>query len=246
MTEPTDRTYAPAASNGHALPMDWQGVPDDVIARMELAYQEIQRRDSQAEQRAWRKDRLVQRLGLVIVALAGVLVWMTVTKHQVQAFVQTVQVTDAGQLVQLGVPQDLYAYSPPEGVYMEMVAQWVRWTRWRGDDERMTRVQWAWAYRHTCGIANKWLKALEEKEKPFRIGSKRVSVDIKSVTKLAAPDSYQVLWEEHLTEKNAPTVKSQLWTGAFTVGRTKLTTMDDLLDNRLGVCVTAYDVSPQG
>ena len=76
MTEPTDRTYAPAASNGHALPMDWQGVPDDVIARMELAYQEIQRRDSQAEQRAWRKDRLVQRLGLVIVALAGVLVWM--------------------------------------------------------------------------------------------------------------------------------------------------------------------------
>ena len=51
---------------------------------------------------------------------------------------------------------------------MEMVAQWVRWTRWRGDDERMMRVQWAWAYRHTCGIAHKWLKALEEKEKPLK------------------------------------------------------------------------------
>ena len=142
------------------LPVDWQGVPDDVIQRMELAYQEIQRRDSQAEQRAWRKDRLVQRLGLVIVALAGVLVWLVVTKHQVKAFVQTVQVTEEGRLVQLGVPQDLYDYTPPDGVYMEMVAQWVRWTRWRGEDERMTQVQWAWAYRHTCGIAHKWLKAV--------------------------------------------------------------------------------------
>ena len=225
--------------------MDWQGVPDDVIHRMELAYQEIQRRDSQAEQRAWRKDTLVQRLGLVILGLAGVLVWLVVTKHQVKAFVQTVQVTEEGRLVQLGVPQDLYAYTPPEGVYMEMVAQWVRWTRWRGDDERMTRVQWAWAYRHTCGIAHKWLKALEEKEKPFRLGSKRVAVDIKSVTKIAAPESYQVLWEEHLTEKNAPTVKTQLWTGTFTVGRITLKTMDDLLDNRLGVCITGLRVHPQ-
>ena len=53
------------------LPLDWQGVSADTLARLELAYQEIQRRDSQAEQRAWRKDRLVQRLGLVILVLAG-------------------------------------------------------------------------------------------------------------------------------------------------------------------------------
>ena len=147
--------------------------------------------------------------------------------------------------MQLGVPQHLYAYTPPDGVYMEMVAQWVRWTRWRGDDERMTRVQWAWAYRHTCGIAHKWLRALEEKEKPLRSGTKRVMVDVKSVTKIAAPESYQVLWEESVTEKNAPTVKTQMWTGTFTVGRIALKTMDDILDNRLGVCLTAYELSPQ-
>ena len=51
------RVQRELGTNGHSLPMDWQGVPDDVIQRMELAYQEIQRRDSQAEQRAWRKDR---------------------------------------------------------------------------------------------------------------------------------------------------------------------------------------------
>jgi type IV secretory pathway TrbF-like protein len=234
-----------AARNGQALPMDWQGVSADTLARLELAYQEIQRRDSQAEHRAWRTDRLVQRLGLVILVLAGALVWLVIDKQQVKAFVQTVQVTEEGRLVQLGVPQDLYAYTPPDGVYMEMVAQWVRWTRWRGDDERMTRVQWAWAYRHTCGIAHKWLRALEEKEKPLRSGTKRVMVDVKSVTKIAAPESYQVLWEERVTEKNTPTVKTQMWTGTFTVGRIALTTMDDMLDNRLGVCLTAYEVSPQ-
>ena len=236
---------ARATQNGYVLPLDWQGVSAETLARLELAYQEIQRRDSQAEHRAWRTDRLVQRLGLVILVLAGALVWLVLTKQQVKAFVQTVQVTEEGQLVHLGVPQDLYAYTPPDGVYMEMVAQWVRWTRWRGDDERMMKAQWAWAYRHTCGIAHKWLKALEDKEKPFRLGQKRVAVEVKSITKIAAPESYQVLWEEHLTDKTAPTMKTQLWTGTFTVGRLTLKTMDDVLDNRLGVCITAYELSPQ-
>ena len=45
---------------------------------------------------------------------------------------------------------------------------------------------------------------MEEREKPLKLGSKRVAVDVKSVTKIAAPESYQVLWEEHLTEKNSP------------------------------------------
>jgi type IV secretory pathway TrbF-like protein len=220
-------------------------VPDDVIQRMELAYQEIQRRDSLAEDRARRKDTLVQRLGLVILALVGVLIWMVLDKQQVKAFVQTVQVTEDGTLVQLGVPQHLYDYQPPDGAYMEMVAQWVRWTRWRGEDVNMAKVQWAWAYRHTCGTAHKFLKAIEEKEKPLKLGTKKVALEVKSVTKISAPDSYQVLWEEHTTERHAPTIKTQLWTGTFTVGRVTLTTMDDVLDNRLGICINGFELSPQ-
>ena len=153
------------------------------------------------------------------------------------------QVTDEGRLVQLGVPQDLYAYTPPEGVYMEMLAQWVRWMRWRGDDEQMTRAQWAWVYRHTCAGGQKFLQALEEKDKPLKPGSKRVAVDIKSVMKIAAPESYQVVWEER-PPRTAPTEKTQLWSGTFTVGRITLTTLDDLLDNRLGICVIPVDLNP--
>jgi type IV secretory pathway TrbF-like protein len=241
----TESQEVALTTNGQGMPVDWQGVPDEVIQRMELAYKEIQRRDSQAEQRAWRKDKVVRSLGWVIVALVGVLLWMVYDKQQVKAFVQVVQVTDEGKLVQLGVPHNLYDYTPPDGVYMEMVSQWVRAIRWRGEDERMARVQWAWAYRHTCAAASKELKAIEDKEKPFKMGPKRVALEVKSVTKTPAPENYQVLWEESVTEKHMPTIKTQMWTGTLTVGRLTLKTMDDILDNRLGVCVAAFNLSPQ-
>jgi type IV secretory pathway TrbF-like protein len=232
------------SGNGAGLPVAWQDAPTETIAKMELAYAEIQRRDSQAERRAGRKDTLALRLGLVIVALVGALVWLAIDRHQVKAFVQTVQVNDAGQLVHLGLPQSLYAYTPPDGAYMDMVAQWVRWVRWRGEDLPMLTEQRAWVYRHTCGVAMVWLKALEDKEHLWRIGPRRVGVELRSVTKIPAPESYQVVWEETTTDKHAPTAKVQLWGGALTVGRMKLTRMDDLLDNRLGICVSAYELSP--
>ena len=36
------REYAPPARNGHALPIDWQGVPDDAIHR---GYDSVAERD---------------------------------------------------------------------------------------------------------------------------------------------------------------------------------------------------------
>jgi type IV secretory pathway TrbF-like protein len=234
----------PMPTNGHGPPAAWHDVPLDTLQRMELAYQEIQRRDSQAEHRASRKDRLARTLALVILGLAALVVWLALTRQHVKAFVQVVQVED-GKLVQLGLPLDLYAYTPTDAAYMEMVAQWVRWTRWRGEDQRVQNVQWAWAYRHTCGTALTWLAAYEAKEKARLVGSKRVAVTVKSVTKIAAPGGYQVLWEESTTDKAQPVVKAQLWSGTVSVGRKVLTSMEDLLDNRLGICLNAYEFSPQ-
>ena len=42
----TESDIQALTTNGHGMPVDWQGVPDDVIRRMELAYEEIQRRDA--------------------------------------------------------------------------------------------------------------------------------------------------------------------------------------------------------
>ena len=243
--EATTLTQLPTP-NGHGMPLDWQGVPEDVLQRMELAYQEIQRRDSQAEARAARKDTLATRQWYVILGLLLVLVWLAVDKSRVRAFVQTVQVTEEGRLVQLGQPVDLYDYEPPDGPYLEMASQWIRWVRWRGEDTNMLEAQWAWAYRHTCGTALKALKAYEKIEKPFaKGGKKKVGIEVKSVTKGGAPQSYTVIWDEHVTEKNVPTVKTQSWSATLTTGRIVLKKMEDILDNRLGLCVTGYDWAEQ-
>jgi len=109
----------------------------------------------------------------------------------------------------------------------------------------LTRAQWAWVYRHTCGQARRLLQTIEDKEQPFKPGKKLTAVELRSITKTPVPESYQVLWAETSTEASNPTVKTALWTGTFSVGRLQLPTLADALDNRLGLCVTAFDVSPQ-
>jgi type IV secretory pathway TrbF-like protein len=108
-----------------------------------------------------------------------------------------------------------------------------------------TQQQWAWVYRHTCGQARRLLQALEDKEQPFKPSKKLQAVELKSVTKTPVPESYQVLWVETTTAKDQPSVKTQTWTGTFSVGRIQLPSLADALDNRLGLCVTAFDLSPQ-
>ena len=164
-----------------------------------------------------------------------------------QAFVQVVVQDEKGQLLQVGIPQHLFAYTPPDGVWMDMLGEWVRRIRWRGEDTKaLTRAQWAWVYRHTCGQARRLLQAIEEQDKPFEEKKKKLSsVDLKSITKTPIPESYQILWSETSIDASNPTVKTALWTGTFSVGRYRPPTMADTLDNRLGLCVTAFDLSPQ-
>ena len=89
------------------------------------------------------------------------------------------------------------------------------------------------------------VQALEEKEHPFKVSKRLTSVELKSITRTPAPESYQVLWAETSLETDNPTIKKTLWTGAFSVGRLKPPTLADAMDNRLGLCVTAFDMSPQ-
>src|SRR5437660_7176391 len=94
------------------------------------------------------------------------------THRTVQAFVQVVQVDDKGTLVQMGIPQELLAYQPPDGVWIDMLGEWVRRIRWRGTDPVLAKAQWAWVYRHTCGQARRILQTLEDKEQPFKSSKK--------------------------------------------------------------------------
>jgi len=222
-------------------------VPPDEWHRIEQAYLEIQRRDTQAEHRAWRWERITLVLvGLWFVTL-GVMVWQFLDARTVQAFVQVVQLDDKGQLVQIGIPHNLLAYTPPDGVWMDMLTQWVIRRRWRSEDtQALARREWAWLYRHTCGQARRLLQDQEDREKPFTPSKVVRTVEIKSLTKTPVPESYQVLWSETSTDKARPTVTTASWTGTFSVGRYRPPTLADALENRLGLCITAYDLSPYG
>ena len=121
------------------------------------------------EYRAWRRERFALVLLADVVLMLGWNLWLWLDYRKVQAFVQVVQVDDKGTLVQMGIPQELLAYQPPDGVWIDMLGEWVRRLRWRGTDPVLAKAQWAWVYRHTCGQARRMLQNLEEKEQPFTV-----------------------------------------------------------------------------
>jgi hypothetical protein len=60
---------------------------------------------------------------LVVVVQLTVIVYQWWDHRKVQAFVQVVQVDDKGTLVQMGMPQELLAYQPPDGVWIDMLGE---------------------------------------------------------------------------------------------------------------------------
>jgi len=103
------------------------------------------------------------------------------------------------------------------------------------------RHDWRWLYLHTCGTARKQLQEAEQKEHPYTASSKRVQVEVDSITKTVTPESYQVLWKATTIDKANPRVDEVWWTSTITVGRVAPTTIKDATLNNLGLCVTWVD-----
>lgn len=225
--------------NGHAPGLE----PAEEWRKVEHAYQEMLRRDTTAEERAQRAQRReCWSWGLLLVVL-GVCVYLVLTARQVQTLVQVVQQDATGQLVQVGVPLDVLAYTPEEGQWMDMLSLWVQKLRWRSAETPITQANLAWVYRHTCPAARRVLQTLETTEDPFKPAKKLVTVSVTSVLKTATPHSYQVLFVERTTDLANPVVVSQAWTATVAVGRRRPVSLADAVDNRLGLCVTGFDFS---
>lgn len=216
------------------------------VERLGLVQREIARRDGAAQWHTRVAYRVVAFLGLLLAVVVGACVVLAFKASRVQVFVQPVQLTDEGQMVLIGIPQDLLAYEPVDGQFMDLLAEWVRKRYWRGDDDAMkrTRNDWAWLHRHSCGAGAKQLALDERTEQPFKPGKKRRSIEIKSITKTATPQSYQVLWLSVSIDPPASTDTKEAHTSTFTVGRVRPKTLVEALDNRLGLCVSGYDTSP--
>ena len=217
------------------------------IERVKRVYHEIERRDGAANWHAALWFRFACLLAVVLIVCMSAIVYFAMQASKVQAFVQPVQVTEEGKMVLVGLPKDLLDYQPEDSQVMDMLAQWVTKRRWRGDEEgyKRTRNDWAWLYHHSCGYGSKLLAHDEVTEQPFKPSRVKTSIEVKSITKTATPESYQVVWHEVTVDKLASSLKEQDYIGTFTVGRVRPKTLAEAMDNRLGMCTTGYDLAPK-
>jgi type IV secretory pathway TrbF-like protein len=223
-----------APTNGHAT--------QDELAAIQAAYATMQQRDGTAERRAWHwQCAFWGTLGVTVLMTIG-LIWLAYQRGNIKAFVQVVQVADDGRVLSRGDPVDIMDYTPEDEHWREMLTQWVMYRRWNSGEAVITKRDWAWVYAHTCGKARTVLAEEETKEKPFAPEHKPVSVHVESITRSPVPENYQVLWTERTIDPSN-TAKDQLYSGTFVVGRYRPPTQAVLMQNRLGLCVAAYDLS---
>jgi type IV secretory pathway TrbF-like protein len=227
-------TTETVATNGHGTPSEME--------RLEASYRIIQQRDGTAERRAFQWKLLA--CALVAITL-GIGIWDHLDRRvEVKPFVQTVQVNERGQVINIGLPQDLLSYTPADGEYLDMLTEWVRKVQWRGSDKVAAQFNWNWARAHLCGGPVKRLMDSHEKQvKPFdNVGKKLTSIEITHATNTPVPQTYHVLWNEISSEASVETLHR--WMGSFTVGRLKPQTEAVLLMNRRGLCISAFSLSP--
>lgn len=217
---------------------EWQVIHD--------AYAEVSRRDTSLEKRLQqshvREGLLVGLCGLLVIGMvvvAGIL--GNVSRHP-HVKVQLVQVTEEGRALPVGMPQELLEYTPQEGEWKDMIALWVRKMRTYWPLPKLARDEWKWVYYHTCADARKLVEQFEKTEKPFSPRRTQTTVQIKAINKTPAPLSFHVLWDETTTSDIQATVVTH-WSGTFTVGRLQPPTQEALVQNRLGLCVSAFDMS---
>jgi len=216
------------------------GLQTTELERLDTWYRIISQRDGTAERRVWHWQLLA---GALVVIVLGVGIWDHISpRADVKAFVQ---VNEDGQVINLGLPQDLLTYTPQDAQWLDMLSEWVRRIRWRGSDVVKAQADWNWARAHLCGGPVKhFVDEMEKHEKPFtQVGKRLIAVEIKAATATPAPSTYHVFWEEISTETTAQRVKK--YTGTFTVSRMQPATQAVLLQNRLGLCITALNMSEE-
>jgi type IV secretory pathway TrbF-like protein len=219
------------------------GLTATEVERLEASYRIIAQRDGTAERRAFHWQVLAIVLLLTVI---GIGIWDHVDRRvEMAPFVQVVQVNDDGRVVHVGLPQDLITYQPQDAHWLDMLSEWVRKVRWRGSDPVAAKADWNWAKAHLCsGPARSLLDEMEKREQPYtNLGKVLRAVEIKAATATPVPQTYHVHWEETTTESTQQRVKK--WMGTFTVGRVKPTSQAVLMQNRLGLCITAMNLSPQ-
>lgn len=225
------------STNGQAEPTPSE--PPALLVSIQAAYDEARQRDTSLERRLFHAHiREVVLVGLCALLIVVVL-WEFLSRRNIQAFVQVVQVDEQGAVHPLGIPQHLLTYTPEDAHWQDMLAQWVKLAYWRGTDVPQAEMHLNWVKMHTCGAAVKSLALWEKEEKPLELGKRTSQVTIKAVHQTQARHTYQVVWEEVMIEGSQQPVTKQ-YSATFTVARVQPKKEAVMLENRLGLCVNGF------
>jgi type IV secretory pathway TrbF-like protein len=116
--------------------------------------------------------------------------------------------------------------------------------QWRGSDKVAAQFNWNWARAHLCGgPVKRLMDAHEKREKPFdHVGKRLTAIEITHATETPVPQTYHLLWNEITSEASLERVRP--WMGTFTVSRLTPTTQAMVLLNPMGLCISAFSLSP--
>jgi len=127
---------------------------------------------------------------------------------------------------------------------MDMLAQWVTKRRWRGDDDSgSARARLAVALSPQLWTGESGVGPGGKDEQPFKAVRPRSLRSNHHEDR--DPESYQVVWHEVRVDSKAASLKEQDYIGTFTVGRVRPKDLTEAMDNRLGLCVSGYDIAPK-
>lgn len=214
---------------------DWQ----------DQAYAELRQRDTTAEMR-WRlAERRNWLLTCGLLVMTGVASALFLAKDRIYPVVQVVQQEGDGQVHFVGGPIPLSQYTPTERQWRNMLALWIHFFRWRGEDPRKARADWNWIKLHTCGSATAVVAAVEKQDRPYAITPKKVVVQDIHVAKAGAPQTFTVVWDETVTDGVQQPEKKR-WSGTFWVDRVPPQSLKANSHNDLGLCVAAFHVPDPG
>jgi len=225
------------SSNGHLLTTPFLVTVDD---RASATLDALFAQDTNQERRAWQWQLVAGAALVLAVGSMGLAYVGWFTRPEVLPFVQLVQVDEEKKAHMIDTAMRVEAYTPQEGEWRRMLAEWVLYFRWRGIDKPQAQQAWEWLDMFSCGMARTQLEKYVEVEKPMELlGVKKRQIALTNIFRSDMPHAWTVLWNELETTGPYQPIETQN-SGTFTVGRRKVTTASMRMHNPLGLCVNGF------
>jgi type IV secretion system protein VirB5 len=192
--------------------------------------------------RAKRNWQIIAVAALVVDAVLGLGILRQASQSRVTPYV--VEVDELGQSLVVG-PAERSGPADPRLVRYQL-AEFVRRVRSIVADGAAEKQLLDAAYAHTAGSATRFLNDHFKENNPFlRMRERTVSVDVTSILRLPASDSWQLQWTETHRGLDGAVLTRERWQALMTVEIRPGDTPEAIQQNPLGLFVTEIQWTKQ-